>query len=129
MNIWHIAAASVLIGAGAFTATEVLRPREGAAIPDRCAEISAAATRAFEASPMARSGLRITELANIRRAEPPEGALPPEAVLCLADATLGWGTRDTLWFSLVPKPQAGQNQFMVNAALGDVGRRNILSLR
>ncbi|SHJ95157.1 hypothetical protein SAMN02745194_03803 [Roseomonas rosea] len=119
---------ALLIGAGGFLATEMLGSRRLADPTDRCAEAASAARQAFEAGPMARNGLRVTDLGPPLREKAPQGSVAG-LILCRAEASFSTGAQETLWYALVPAASGGAGQFMIHAAPGEMGRRNILALR
>lgn len=119
---------ALLIGAGGFIVTEFFRSQRLADPTDRCVEAAPSARQAFEAGPMARSGLRVEELAAPQRTETPEGTVPG-LILCRAEARFSSGARDTLWYALVPAAAGGAGQFMIHAAPGETGRRSVLAIR
>jgi len=120
--------AAALIGAGGFIASEALRPPVAGRAGDRCAEATTGARQAFEAGPMARAGLHLTEIGTGSRVEAGE-TTTPGPILCRAEAQFSNGAKDTLWFALVPATGGGDGQFMVHAAPGDLGRRNVMAMR
>ncbi|MBP0447180.1 hypothetical protein J8J14_20595 [Roseomonas sp. SSH11] len=127
-SILGILALALLITAGGFLATEFLLSGRLVDPMDRCAEAVPSASQAFAAGPMARNGLQVTELNAPTRVETPEGALPG-LILCRADAVFSSGARDTMWYALVPATGGRENEFMIHAAPGEMGRRSILALR
>jgi len=128
VRLLGILALAALLGAGGFLVAEIFASRRLVDPTDRCAEAAPAARQAFEAGPMARNGLRVTELGNPRRADPPEGA-PAGTTLCQGDAVFSSGARDVMWYALIPAAEGGEGRFMIHAAPGEMGRRSVLSVR
>lgn len=128
MKLLGILAMAVLIGAAGFLMTEIFGSRRLVDPTDRCTEAAAAARQAFEAGPMARNGLRVTELNQPQRTDSPEGA-PAGLILCRGEAVFSSGARDVLWYALVPAAGGGEGQFMIHAAPGEMGRRSVLAVR
>ena len=128
MRFVGILVMALLIGAGAFVATELFRTQRLSDPTERCVEAVPAARQAFEAGPMARNGLRVTELNAPQRVDPPEDAVPG-LILCRAEAVFSSGARDTMWYALVPAQGGTTGQFMIHAAPGEMGRRNIIAIR
>jgi hypothetical protein len=112
----------LLIGGGAFLITEIFQSQRLSDPTNRCAEAVPSARQAFEAGPMARNGLRATELNAPQRVDPPEDAVPG-IILCRAEAVFSSGARDTMWYALVPAQGGASGQFMIHAAPGELGRR------
>ncbi|MBP0496383.1 hypothetical protein [Roseomonas indoligenes] len=127
MKFLGLVVMALLIGAGGFVLTEFFRSQRLADPTDRCLEAAPSAREAFAAGPMARNGLRVDELTSPQRVETPAGAVPG-LTLCKADARFSSGAKDTLWYALVPAA-AGDGQFMIHAAPGEMGRRSILTIR
>jgi hypothetical protein len=128
MRFVGILVMALLIGAGAFVATELFRSQRLSDPTERCVEAVPSARQAFEAGPMARNGLRVAELNAPQRVDPPEDAVPG-LILCRAEAVFSSGSRDTMWYALVPAQGGTTGQFMIHAAPGEMGRRNIIALR
>lgn len=128
MRLVGILVMAVLIGGGAFIATELFRTQRLSDPTDRCVEAVPSARQAFEAGPMARNGLRVAELNAPHRVDPPEDAVPG-LILCRAEAVFSSGARDTMWYALVPAQGGTTGQFMIHAAPGEMGRRNIIAIR
>jgi hypothetical protein len=119
---------AMLIGGGAFIATEIFSTQRLADPTERCVEAAPSARQAFEAGPMARNGIRVTELNAPRRVDPPEDVVPG-LILCRAEALFSSGAQDTMWYGLVPAQGGSTGQFMIHAAPGEMGRRSIIALR
>lgn len=128
MKLVNLLVMALLIGAGAFLVTEFFQSQRLSDPTDRCVEAASSARQAFEAGPMARNGLRATELNAPQRVDPPEDAMPG-LILCRAEAVFSSGARDTMWYALVPAQGGSSGQFMIHAAPGELGRRNVLAIR
>jgi hypothetical protein len=128
MKILGIVFLALLIGAGSFVGTEFLRAQVPVSGSERCSQAAPSARQAYDAGPMGRGGLRLAEMGAASQAETPAGAFRG-LILCRAEASFASGARDTMWFALVPAANGRDGEFMVHAAPGDLGRRNILANR